>query len=209
VTCRQNFAAALFGAVLSACAPPPPDPSTPAPASAAPAADAAQQTAPADSRLSARFIGFVGAKLQHDPPFLGSPYSNFYCLRSFLDRQTGETAHQLYVADSYFGAERGWDGAHDGPGNALPFTHISTNKITCDNGCAYEEEFAATLPEAALRASAQGLSVTFTARSGNTMKIDLSGAQIASQLAAVDAERRRPPPQAAATAATRPSEVTK
>jgi hypothetical protein len=203
VTPRQSFAAVLFGAALSACAqlPPPTAPSAAAPRPAPPTAGAAQ---PAASNMPARFIGFVGAKLQHDPPFLGVPYSNFYCLRSFLDRQTGETAHQIYVADSYFGAERGWDGAHDGAGNALPFSHISTDKITCDNGCAFEEEFAATLPDAELRSSTQGLAVTFTARSGKTMTIDLSEPQIANQLAAVDAQRNRSPPQTAATAPPRP-----
>jgi hypothetical protein len=207
VTLRQGFAAALFGAMLSACAQLPPI-EVPPPAIAPPAAAAARPpvtpAAPANSELSARFIGFVGPKLQHDPPFLDIPYTNFSCLRSFLDRQTGETAHQLYVADSYFGAERGWDGAHDAAGNALPFTHISTDKITCENGCAYEEDFAATLPEAALRSSAGGLAVTFTARSGKTMTIDLSGEEIANQLAAVDAQRRRLTPQSAATPAPAP-----
>ncbi len=31
------------------------------------------------------------------------PGTNFYCLRSFVDRKTGETADQLYVSDSYDG----------------------------------------------------------------------------------------------------------
>ena len=79
-----------------------------APASPAPTADAVQPAPAAVSGAVARFIGFVGPRVQHDPPFLGVPYTNFYCLRSFLDRQTGETAHQLYVADSYFGDKRGW-----------------------------------------------------------------------------------------------------
>jgi hypothetical protein len=191
---RHSIAVALFGAAFSACAPLPP--ATP------PSASAAAQ--PVASKLSARFIGLVGPRLQHDPPFLGIANTNFYCLRSFLDRQTGETAHQLYVADSYFGAERGWDGAHDAAGDALPFTAISINKITCQNGCAYAEEFAATLPEAALRANAGGLAVTFTAGAGNRMTIELSGALIAGQLAAVDAARNRLLPQTAATAAAAP-----
>jgi hypothetical protein len=183
---RRGWLGALFLAALATCAQTPP---------AAPAQPAVAKPSalPAASKLSARFIGFVGPKQQHDPPFLGIPYSNFYCLRSFLDRQTGETAHQLYVADSYFGAERDWDAAYDAAGNALPFTHIATHKITCENGCAYEEEFAATLPEAALRASAAGFAVTFAARSGQKMTINLSGEEIANQLAAVAAARQRLP----------------
>jgi hypothetical protein len=194
---QRRLVAALFAAALAACAQ-----MSPPPAASAAAATAAQPAAPAERKLSARFIGFVGPQRQHDPPFLGIPYSNFYTLRSFLDRQTGETAHQLYVADSYFGAERDWDRAYDAAGNPLPFTHIATNKITCDNGCAYEEEFAATLPGAALRASAGGFAVTFAARSGQRMTIDLSGQEIRNQLAAVDAARQRLPQ--AAVAAQRP-----
>ena len=190
MTPRRSLAALLSAAALFACAPLPP--STP-PAAARPAPAAANGP-------SARFIGFVGPKVQHDPPFLGIPDTNFYCLRSFLDRQTGETAHQLYVADSYFGAKRGWDGAHDAAGNTLPFTSIGINEIACENGCSYAEEFAATIPPAVLLASAQGLAVTFTARSGEAMTIALSGEQIAGQLAAVDAERRQLPPQTAASA---------
>jgi hypothetical protein len=189
MTPRRSLAALLSAAALFACAPLPP--------SASPAtAPAAAGPAPAVREPSARFIGFVGPKAQHDPPFLGIPDTNFYCLRSFLDRQTGETAHQLYVADSYFGAKRGWDGAHDAAGNALPFTPIGTNEIACDNGCSYAEEFAARIPAAALRASARGLAVTFTARSGTTMTIELSGEEIANQLAVVDAARRRVGPAA-------------
>ncbi len=167
-----------------------------APASPAPTADAVQPAPAAVSGPVARFIGFVGPRVQHDPPFLGVPYTNFYCLRSFLDRQTGETAHQLYVADSYFGDKRGWEAAHDAAGNALPFAAIGSNEIACDNGCAYAEEFAATIPAAALQASTNGLAVTFTARSGKTMTIALSGEAIANQLAVVDAARRRVGPAA-------------
>jgi hypothetical protein len=199
---RRSLAALLLGAAFSACAPLPPAPSpASAPAAARPAPAAVNEP-------SARFIGFVGPKTQHDPPFLGIPDTNFYCLRSFLDRQTGETAHQLYVADSYFGAKRGWHGAHDAAGNALPFTPIGTNEIACDNGCSYAEEFAATIPAAALRAGARGLAVTFTAGSGATMTIVLSGEAIANQLAVVDAARRRVGPAADhATLSSAPEEA--
>src|SRR5215472_2770504 len=145
MTAPRSLAALLLGAAVSACAPlAPPASSAPPPAGGKSAAAASEPTA--------RFIGFVGPKAQHDPPFLGISDTNFYCLRSFLDRQTGETAHQLYVADSYFGAKRGWEAARDAAGTDLPLTAISNNEIACDDGCSYAEEFAATLPEAALRA---------------------------------------------------------
>jgi hypothetical protein len=189
MTPRRSLAALLSAAALFACAPLPP-PASPATAPAAGPVPAVV------SEPSARFIGFVGPKVQHDPPFLGIPDTNFYCLRSFLDRQTGETAHQLYVADSYFGAKRGWDGAHDAAGNTLPFTSIGINEIACENGCSYAEEFAATIPAAALQATPQDLAVTFTAGSGTTMTIRLSSEEIANQLAVVEAQRRRVGPAA-------------
>jgi hypothetical protein len=138
---------------------------------------------------SHRFILFMGPRAQHAPPFLDIPQTNFYCLRSFVDRRTGETAHQLYVTDSYFGAERGWNAARDSAGAPLPFVAIGHDEITCDAGCSYVEEFAANLPESLLRSSLKGLAVTFSARSGDVKTIVVPGDRITAQLAAVDARR--------------------
>jgi hypothetical protein len=138
---------------------------------------------------SHRFILFMGPRAQHAPPFLDIPETNFYCLRSFVDRRTGETAHQLYVTDSYFGAERGWNAARDSAGAPLPFVAIGHDEITCDAGCSYVEEFAANLPESLLRSSLKGLAVTFSARSGDVKTIVVPGDRITAQLAAVDARR--------------------
>jgi len=146
-----------------------------------------------------KFIALVGPRQQHGEPFLGVPGTNFYALRSWIDTRTGETAHQLYVEDSYFGAERNWEAARDKAGEKLRFIKISKNQITCDNGCSYAEEFAATLPEALLRAGPQGkpegLTVTFTAHSGVEQTIIVPGELIAQQLAAV-AEARASLPAA-------------
>jgi hypothetical protein len=163
-----------------------------------PAAPAARRpVVPAREDLAPGFIGFIGPKTQHAPPFLGTPGTNFYCLRSFLDRRTGEVVHQLYVSDSYFGPERGWNAARDGSGGPLPFVPVSHDEITCDTGCSYVEEFAATLPESALLASSNGLAVTFAARSGDEKTILVSAERITTQLAAVDARRNPPQPVAA------------
>src|SRR6516225_11143581 len=145
---------------------------------------------------SHRFITFIGPKAQHTPPFLGVPETNFYCLRSFVDRQTGETAHQLYVTDSYFGAERGWNAARDSAGAALPFVAIGHDEISCDAGCSYVEEFAANLPESLMRASPDRLAVTFSSRSGDKKTIVVPGERITAQLAAIDATRTPAPPAA-------------
>ena len=146
---------------------------------------------------SQRFIGFIGPKAQHAPRFLDIPETNFYCLRSFVDRRTGETAHQLYVSDSYFGAERDWNAARDSAGSPLQFVKISHDEISCDAGCSYVEEFAAILPESELRASPGGLAVTFISPSGDEKTIVISGDRIAAQLAAIDAKRGPVEPAAA------------
>jgi hypothetical protein len=147
--------------------------------------------------LAPGFIGFIGPKTQHAPPFLGTPGTNFYCLRSFLDRRTGEAVHQLYVSDSYFGAERDWNAARDSTGKPLPFVPLTRDEITCDTSCSYVEEFAATLPESELRANPHGLAITFAARSGDEKTIFVSGERITTQLAAVDARRKPAQPVAA------------
>jgi hypothetical protein len=119
-------------------------------------------------------------------------------LRSWIDTRSHETTHQLYVEDSYLGAERNWESARIQGGPTLRFIPISKHEITCDYGCSYAEEFAAALPEALLRASPRGLAVSFTARSGAEQTILVPGELIARQLAAVDATRASLPKAAAA-----------
>ena len=187
MTChRRAFLAASLGMVLTSCAQLAPR---------QPAAGPLVIEVREDS--SQRFITFTGPKAQHAPRFLKIPETNFYCLRSFVDRRTGETAHQLYVTDSYSGAERGWNAARDSTGAALPFVPIGRNEISCDAGCSYAEEFAANLPESALRTSLDGLAVTFSSSSGDEKTILISGARIAAQLAAVDARGNPVQPAAA------------
>jgi hypothetical protein len=179
---RPGLVAALLGISLAACAQLPP--------SDAPArltAGAVAVTEPKD--MQSRFVGLIGTRAQHAPPFLGVPETNFYCLRSFIDRQTGEVRHQLYVSDSYSGAERRWDAARDTGGHPLRFVEISRDQITCDGGCSYAEEFGADIPERELRANPLGLKVIFAAHSGAEKTITITGSQITAQLAAIDAKQ--------------------
>jgi len=190
---RRRLVAMCWGVALSSCAEIAPQ----QPATGTPPIVAARE----DS--SQRFITFVSPKAQHAPPFLGVPETNFYCLRSFVDRRTRETAHQLYVTDSYFGAERGWNAARDNAGAPLALIAIGQDEITCDAGCSYVEEFAAKLPESTLRASPDGLAVTFSSRSGDEKTIVVPAEQLAAQLAAIDA-RRTPAQPIAASGTTSP-----
>lgn len=158
------------------------------------------------SEAGGRIIALAGPQRQHDPPFLGVPNTNFYALRSWLDTRSGQTTTQLYVEDSYSGAERDYDAARDGQGRQqLRFIPISRNEITCDNGCSYAEEFAAALPEAVLRAPhPQGLTVAFTAKSGPDLTIAVPGELVGEQLAALDRARAGVLPAAASAASPRP-----
>ena len=148
-----------------------------------------------------KFLAFVGPRRQHAEPFLGVASTNFYALRSWIDTRTGETVHQLYVEDSYFGERRRWNAARDGQGRELRFIAISDNEITCDRGCSYAEEFAAALPDPLLRANPNGLSVGFTTASGLQKTIAVPAELVQKQLAAILAARGAKPAAAAAGAA--------
>ena len=147
--CRRDLLAALLGTALSACSQP-----TPGPPPGGGAVVLAREN------LSPDFIGFIGRKTQHAPPFLGISETNYYCLRSFVDRRTGETVHQLYFSDSYFGPARDWNAARDGSGRPRLFVPLTRDEIACDPGCSYVEEFAVTLPESAFRANPEDLPIT-------------------------------------------------
>ena len=139
-----------------------------------------------------RFLVLSGPRLRHADPFLGIASTNFYLLRSFIDARTGETLHQLYVEESYPGAERNWNAARLADGGGLRFVPISKNEITCEINCSYAEEFAASLPDPLLRASPQGFTVVFAARTGIERIVAVPGDLIAKQLAAVTAARANP-----------------
>jgi len=140
-----------------------------------------------------RFLVLAGPSQRHSEPFLGIASTNFYLLRSFIDTRTGVTVHQLYVEESYPGAERNWNAARLAAGGTLRFVPISKNEITCELNCSYAEEFAASLPDALLRANPQGFTVVFSARSGIEKAVVVPGDLIAKQLAAVTAARANPP----------------
>ena len=199
VTAMKNafalVAAAALLAALAGCA---------GLSSAPPPGVAAASPVTRSEEQGGRFIAFVGPRQPHGEPFLGVPGTNFDALRSWIDTRNGETAHQLYVEDSYFGAERNWEAARILGGEALRFIAISKTEITCENGCSYAEEFAAALPDALLRASPQGLAIRFTAHSGAEQTIVVPGDLIQKQLAAVDEARISLPAASAAPAPANP-----
>jgi hypothetical protein len=136
-----------------------------------------------------RFVGLTGPRRSHAEPFLGVADTNYYALRTWIDRQSGETVHQLYVSDSYAGPPRDWNAARDAQGRSLRFIPISRNEITCQPSCSYAEEFAAAIPEPELRSATGGLIVTFTARSGAVKTIAVPADLVRAQVTGLDRVR--------------------
>ena len=151
------------------------------------------------------FLVLAGPKRRHAEPFVGVPSTNYYLLRSFIDTRTGAVAHQLYLQDSYLGAERVWNAARLATGQTLRFMPISKSEVLCEKDCSFAEEFAAALPEPLLRANPQGLAVVFTARAGNEKTIAVPGDLVAKQLAAVAAARANRATAAAAASPPAPA----
>ncbi|HXC29607.1 MAG TPA: hypothetical protein VNV38_16735 [Stellaceae bacterium] len=160
-----------------------------------------------------RFIAFVSPKQQHTEPFLGVDDTNYFCLRSWLDNKTGETAHQLYIEDSYYGGPYLWNGVYDTASTKLKLIPISHNQITCDQGCSFADEFAAELPEDYLRAHRDGFAVTFTSSNGKTLAVKVPSDMVTAEINAVDAVKEiaakvtahPPAPPTAAPAAPPPA----
>ena len=189
---KHIAAAALLALVLGGCAVVHPEEKLP-PQAQAPGVELTKQQ-------GGRFIAFVGPRQRHSTPFLNVDDTNFFCLRSWLDNKTGETAHQLYIEDSYYGGPYLWNGVYDTADAKLKFIPISRNQITCEQGCSFADEFAAELPEDYLRAHRNGFAVTFTSANGKTLAMSVPPALVAAQLDAVDAVKA-----VAANAAGNPS----
>lgn len=155
-----------------------------------------------------RFLAFVGPQKQHAEPFLGVSDTNFFALRSWLDNKNGEVAHQLYVETSYFGAPAKWDAARDQANTKLGFVEVGQNEISCESGCSYADEFAASLPEDYLRAHRNGFAVTFSATGGQTLTVNVAPDMVAAELGAVDTVRSTIAKSAANTPAPAPAATT-
>jgi len=151
----------------------------------------------ATSEQGGKFIALVGPRRQHGDPFLGVRDTNFFLLRSFIDTRNRETAHQLFVEDSYVGKEKLWDTARDGSGQELRVVPISKHEITCEARCSYAEEFAAVLPAPLLRGG-NSLTVTFADQAGDRKTIAVPPELVQKQLAAMDGVLAARPAVAAA-----------
>jgi hypothetical protein len=176
------LAAALLGLALSACAQ-----GRPAPVAGGPGHPAVVVR----QDVSRRYIEFIGPKMPYAKPFLGVPDTNYFALRSWLDRRTGAITHQLYVSESYFGPRRHWASARDQVGDPLPVAAIGSHEIACNPACSYSDDVAASLSDALLQKSRGGLAVTFIGEGGRQKTIVVPAALVEVELATVEAWRRR------------------
>jgi hypothetical protein len=176
---RHFLTSAVVALVLSGCAALQPEEKL-APQPQAPGVELTKEQ-------GGRFIAFVSPKQQHSAPFLGVDDTNFFCLRSWLDNKTGETAHQLYVEDSYYGGPYLWNGVYDTANTKLNLVSISRNQISCEQGCSFADEFAAELPENYLRVHKDGFAVTFISSNGETLAVKVPADMVTAEINAVDA----------------------
>ncbi|MGH7481796.1 MAG: hypothetical protein ACRELV_06535, partial [Longimicrobiales bacterium] len=83
---------------------------------------------------------------------------------------------------------RFWARANSQEAEPLEFVEIASDVVTCSGygGCSYHESFGASIPHRALLASSEGYRVKFYARDGSELVINVTPAQIAAQLAAIE-----------------------
>ena len=120
-------------------------------------------------------------------PIQGAVLSYYY-IRSWVNRQTREVTHQLYVSHYYHGDWIFWNRANDQEATPLEFTQISREVGTCSSyseSCSFTEVFGADLSDQALRIHRAGYAVKFYSSTGHQMVIVLDSVQIARQLEAV------------------------
>jgi hypothetical protein len=129
---------------------------------------------------SARFLGIE----EHYPGY----ETNYYFLRSFLNKTSGKVTHQLYVSNFYDGSWVIWTNANGEDAQPLEFSSLSREVLSCASspGCLYTEDFVAVIPDTTLKTHQDGYSVKFYAKTGKEMVITLTPNQIAQQLKAIE-----------------------
>jgi len=111
---------------------------------------------------------------------------DLFFLRSYLLKETGEVRHQLYVRISYGEDWRFVYGANDSEAQSLEFIQIDRDPWGCSrSGCNHTEDFAAIIPDSALRDSRKGYSVKFYAKNGKDIILTVTEHQITAQLDAI------------------------
>ncbi len=132
---------------------------------------------------------FIGIQVIDNP---GSGTFKEWFIRSFVNKQSGDITHQLYVHVGYTGDRRRYEAATDDHATPLPFARIERDRGACKYGnCDYDEDFGLGLRDTVLRERAgTGFQVKVVAHSGDSLILTVAPGQIVPQLATVDAYRR-------------------
>ena len=171
----KRIGAALIALAVVACAP-------------RPAAQQPQFVQIEDDQFSQRAT-FIGIEIIDNPA--RGDFKQWF-IRSFVDKRSGELAHQLYVHIRYFGERRRYEAAADDHATSLRFVRIDRERGACHYGdCDYEEDFGFELGDKTLRERAgPGFQVKVVAHSGDSLILTIAPGQIVAQLATIDAYRR-------------------
>lgn len=106
-----------------------------------------------------------------------------WAIRTWIDKDTKEVTHQLYVIISYFYEWRFYESAADDMANGLHFVSIDRELNGCQGMCSFTETVGVDLTDYTLREKAlTGFQVKLFAKSGDSLVIDVTPAQIQSQL---------------------------
>lgn len=113
-------------------------------------------------------------------------------LVSVVSKDGSPTTHSVYVQIIYSRAWRFYQSANAEGGDALQFVPVKRNVGACTQyGCGYEEQFAATIPDARFVGARQtGLAVKFYAQAATPMIVSVPAAMVARQLELEDSVSR-------------------
>ena len=154
-------------------------------AAASPASTATELAVKVSGDKFSKQISFDGPAAAINP--FGGTFRQWN-IRSWLDRDTKATTHQLYVTVSYDGDWRFYDRAADDSATDLRVTKIGTKVVYCSAGSCLVSEFVGVdLPEATLKAKAgTGFQIKISAKSGDSLVLEISAAQITAELKAIE-----------------------
>ena len=114
-------------------------------------------------------------------PFGGT--SRNWMLRTWIDKESRNVTHQLYLEISYSGSWRFYQSANDDEARSLPVVSIKRSVGSCFAGCSFDEVMGVEVTDELLRAKAlTGFQIKVFAKSGDSLVIDVTPAQIQSQL---------------------------
>lgn len=162
---RKLFVSAALAALLAACAPVQP-----------------HVTIRADQFSKAVEIFGWGT---YDNPFGGIDRN--WRLRSWVDKDTRQVTHQIYVELSYQMEYQYFREAADDTARSLPVLVIDRSSLCPHYDCTHFETIGVAIDDETLRArAAKGFRVKISARRGAELILPISPTQIGLQLAAVD-----------------------